>query len=336
MDLLRQTPVEQRLFSPIKLDGGELLGIEVRREWRNIDLLITCDNPSFVIAIENKINTSEHSNQLARYQKTIHESDQLKSYKHKQFVYLTPDGSEASEDDWTVYSYSNLYRVLKKTRDASVDQIGEDVTVFLDHYLRILRSRFMDDPEIIEACREIYKNHRQAIDLIIANAGSPIVEQIHEAIEADSENWVVLNKYGRGIDFLPKEWYEILPAIGIKSQRGDKGWLHMTIYLDSYQDVSRVQWNPACQQVSNESLRTEIVKALVKEPKAFGLKRSKGSALKPGWNSLGAEQLLKWSSKQEPDLGAISNAVTECLQRRLPALQKATPVLKKIIETYEK
>src|SRR5690606_12205461 len=29
MDLLRKTPVEQRLFSPIKLDGGELRGVEI-------------------------------------------------------------------------------------------------------------------------------------------------------------------------------------------------------------------------------------------------------------------------------------------------------------------
>jgi len=225
--------------------------------------------------------------------------------------------------------------VLKKTRDASVDQISDDVSAFLDHYLRILRSRFMDDPEIIEYCREIYKNHRQAIDLIMANVGSPIVEQIHEAVEADPKNWIVLNKYGRGIDFMPRDWYDILPEIGIKSQRGGKGWIHMTIYFDSYQDVNRVQWNPACQQVSDEALRSQIVKRLVKDPKAFGLRRSKGSELKPGWNSLGAEQLLKWSSNQEPDLGAISNAVSDCLNRRLPALQKATSAIKKVIERID-
>src|SRR5690606_28963657 len=41
--------------SPIELDGEDLRGVEVRREWKNIDLLTRCQQPSFVIAIENKI-----------------------------------------------------------------------------------------------------------------------------------------------------------------------------------------------------------------------------------------------------------------------------------------
>src|SRR5690606_4732242 len=45
MDLMRQAPPEMRPLSPVELDGEELHGVEVRREWRNIDLLITCKEP---------------------------------------------------------------------------------------------------------------------------------------------------------------------------------------------------------------------------------------------------------------------------------------------------
>ena len=82
MDLLRRTPPgEHRLFSPIKLDGGELHGVEVRRESKHIDLLITCDDPSFLIAIENKVRSSEHSDQLTRYQKIVTENSELAKFE---------------------------------------------------------------------------------------------------------------------------------------------------------------------------------------------------------------------------------------------------------------
>src|SRR5213592_4412317 len=68
MDLLKAAPADLRPLSPIEIDGIDLRGVTVRREWQNIDLLIACEQPSFVVAVENKIEAREHSNQLARYQ----------------------------------------------------------------------------------------------------------------------------------------------------------------------------------------------------------------------------------------------------------------------------
>src|SRR6266699_4955387 len=45
MDLLKAAPADLRPFSPIDLDGTDLRGVSVRREWRHIDLLITCEEP---------------------------------------------------------------------------------------------------------------------------------------------------------------------------------------------------------------------------------------------------------------------------------------------------
>src|SRR6266850_2006060 len=42
MDLLKKAPPELRPLSPIDLDGTDLRGVEVQREWSHIDLLITC------------------------------------------------------------------------------------------------------------------------------------------------------------------------------------------------------------------------------------------------------------------------------------------------------
>src|SRR5437870_4902030 len=57
MDLLKATPADLRPLSPIELDGTDLRGVEVKREWKNIDLLITCKEPRFAVVIENKVGS---------------------------------------------------------------------------------------------------------------------------------------------------------------------------------------------------------------------------------------------------------------------------------------
>lgn len=113
MDLLRQSPPALRPFSPIQLDGAEISGVQVRREYYNIDILIECDEPRFVIVIENKIDSREHSNQLGRYRKTVKE---LFGDVPVQFVYLTREGDEPSDQGWTTYTYRDIYQTLTRSQ----------------------------------------------------------------------------------------------------------------------------------------------------------------------------------------------------------------------------
>lgn len=142
MDLLKAAPANLRPLSPIDIDGIDLRGVEVRREWNKIDLVITCEQPSFVIAMENKIEADEHSIQLFRYKQTI---SQHFPKARPLYVFLTPDGAEASEDEWVSYSYGDIHRVLSRVRTTYANAIGEDVRVFLDHYLTLIGTRLMED-----------------------------------------------------------------------------------------------------------------------------------------------------------------------------------------------
>jgi cellobiose-specific phosphotransferase system component IIB len=55
--------------SPIEVDIADLADTEVRREWRNIDILLVSPTSQIVCAIENKVDSGEHSDQLQRYRK---------------------------------------------------------------------------------------------------------------------------------------------------------------------------------------------------------------------------------------------------------------------------
>ncbi len=230
MDLLKAAPAELRPLSPIELDGTDLRGVEVRREWEHIDLLIACRQPAFFIVIENKVGAQEHSNQLRRYEQAMnrHYPD-----AHPLYVYLTPIGDEPSEDRWVSYSYEDIHRVLTRVRTTYHNAIGEDVLIFLDHYLSLIGTRFMNDEKIDELCQRIYKNHRQALDLIWERVGSPASGVLAEATKVVREDarWHVFYQTGKNMAFVPKAWLEWLPPLGLDQKDDPRSWIILRLRL---------------------------------------------------------------------------------------------------------
>jgi hypothetical protein len=73
---------------------------------KNIDLLLISTEAKIVIAIENKIYSGEHGNQLNNYKSTIQEH--FSSYK-QYFLYLTLNGDESSDPDvWHSVGYEKI------------------------------------------------------------------------------------------------------------------------------------------------------------------------------------------------------------------------------------
>ena len=76
-------------LGPVEIDVADLAKTEVLREWKQIDILIRNQASNFVVAIENKVGSEEHSNQLQRYRKTL-ESEYPGA--RRVFLFLTPEG----------------------------------------------------------------------------------------------------------------------------------------------------------------------------------------------------------------------------------------------------
>ena len=96
-----------RGLTPIDIDLMELSNVVIYREKDNIDVLLISEQNKLILAIENKIGTGEHSNQLNRYRELL----QLKYGNEYRFVlvYLTPEGLEPSDpENWISMSYSFL------------------------------------------------------------------------------------------------------------------------------------------------------------------------------------------------------------------------------------
>lgn len=258
MDLFKQAGTDAPL-SPIELDGAELRGVDIRREWHNIDLLIQCDEPRFVIAVENKIDAGEHGDQLSRYRKTI---EQYFPGWPTLRVFLTPDGDDPSDKSWCVYSYTDVYRVLSSVRKRHEKAIGKDVLTFLGHYLKLIGSLSMSDPEIEKLCLRIYKNHKRAIDTINENISTPQDELfgvVKQMVLDDSARWVVIRKAKKSIAFVPDQILQILPCVGT-SRGNEKAWIACWFMLKPEGIIGTVEVAPT----NDEQLWKKVVERLTR------------------------------------------------------------------------
>lgn len=151
--------------SIIDIDLLKYDDIQVRREWKSIDILIVSEQSEFVCAIENKIDAGESEKQLGNYFKTVNQY--YSDCKNKLFVFLTPEGIEASDtDNWISVSYSEVFDTLKQLLEEHKDTLGHDIHFTISQYQEIIERHIMTDTELTKLCQAIYKEHKQALDLI--------------------------------------------------------------------------------------------------------------------------------------------------------------------------
>lgn len=259
MDILHRAPNDIRPLSPVEIDGRDLAGVEVRREQDHIDILIAADDPKIVVAIENKIDSDEHSNQLERYRDAV-----TKRYPDHDalYVFLTREGDEPSDEQWSPYSYADLHASLSRVRRLNDNAIGDDVLVFLDQYLRMIGSRFMDDPKIDELCDRIYRNHRQALDLIFERKADPrrvIVDTFAECFPADQYE---RRNTGKACIIEPLAWREIFPPDGDFGPRSQPtGWVRPMIVTDAKGTEAKIEiWVGPTRDPKNRQLLLEAIR----------------------------------------------------------------------------
>lgn len=155
---VRDTEVLQTLLMDVN-------SFTVRREWRNIDILVISDREKFVLCIENKVGSQEHGDQLKRYREII--KKEYPKYRAV-FVFLTPDGEDPSDmEHWRTMSYRDMLEIVIRAKEKMV--LRPDVDLLLTHYIETVRRAIVGDERLVQICKEIYARHRRALDLIYEN-----------------------------------------------------------------------------------------------------------------------------------------------------------------------
>ena len=175
----------------------DLTDIEVRREWKHCDLLVIDRTNKILLLLENKIGSGESQGQLARYGNTI--SEEFPTFKVIH-VFLTLDGEPSLDKtfDFVPCSYSQLLLVLERIIRQRRQQLPEPVAMFFTHYIDTLRRLTMQDKELVDLCKSIYRKHKNAIDLIVkygmntafGSSATEILEKSGCEILHETSNWL--------------------------------------------------------------------------------------------------------------------------------------------------
>lgn len=185
--------------------------LKVMREWRNIDILCVSQSNKLVLLIENKINADESSGQLQKYADIIDEKYPSPCYK-KIFVYLTLDGNNPSRCFYVPFSHKQIYGIVQSVLEIRKSDINSEVYSFAKQYLSVLEGINMPSQDMITLCGKLYREHRRAIELILAYGKPKLstenIRYFHsktdtESVHADKDS--IISYY----TFVPKSWSKV-------------------------------------------------------------------------------------------------------------------------------
>ena len=123
------------LISIADVQSWNLHNVDVVRERHNIDILVIGEDEEFVCFIENKVDSGEHSEQLARYYESVR-----KSYRtcKRLPVFLTPVGASPSKESdaerYVSLGYCEIADLLRDVLETRAATVNSKVAVFLEQY----------------------------------------------------------------------------------------------------------------------------------------------------------------------------------------------------------
>lgn len=200
-------------LSPAEIELMDLVDTEVRREWRNIDLLVHSNANQLIILIENKIRSKESKGQLLRYREIVRQS--FPDTKVTIPILLTLEGDHPSEEaqgmDYISWSHVALYKVASEVIEQQQNRIPQDAQIFLHHYLKTLRRITMQDKELEELCKSIYRKHRAAINLVVQYSAATVFVEATEDFINEHPDIELIKSRPEELWFIPKEWTNVMP-----------------------------------------------------------------------------------------------------------------------------
>jgi hypothetical protein len=313
-------------LSAAKVELLDFSDIEVLREWKNIDLLIIDRLNRIILFFENKIHSGESTGQLAKYKRIVED-------EFPQFtiipVFLTLTGQESSDkdaQDYISYSHTQLYAMLSTLFVQRKSQLAEPVQVFMQHYLDTLRRLTMQDEELTNLCKTIYRKHREAIDLIVEYGMVSTFSQAAEDVLGADGKYEILSSSPSQFWFLPNSWKSLIPENAIVSSWVStlKRTVSICCWFEYYKGKLYSHFE-AC-KMDDPALRLECVKSL----KAAGFILGKKAFDDNATYSRFYGKTVK--IKDETDYDEMSSAIKKLLEKAKPEFSKAETVFKDVFK----
>ncbi|HGG05996.1 MAG TPA: hypothetical protein ENK28_11095 [Aliiroseovarius sp.] len=169
--------------SPLYLHLADLGQARILRERDDIDLRIEIPksgamHKNCVFIIEMKIGADEGKGQLEKYEKIAKAQYDGWDIVH---VFLTPEASEASREDWTPVGFHALLEAYE-TRLTRENLTGEPANL-LRAWIAMLRRHVLQNEELENLITAIWREHGEALDLLMEHRPDFTLEALHRLSE---------------------------------------------------------------------------------------------------------------------------------------------------------
>ena len=303
--------------SLFELDSWDLGKVNVRKEWRSLDISIRDDNHQFVCVIENKVDSGEGLDQLRKYRQAVER--EFRNHR-RAFVFLTKFGNKPSDKReaayWVPISYGDLVTTIEDVLMRRESQLNDEIRLFVQQYLDMVRRHIVENSEVQELCRKIYENHSQALDLIIKYApkrADRVSQVIQEYIKSRND-LVPFHMTQAGIKFLPK----CMDVLQYESTIGGNGGRILVWLLENkYEKVHfKLELQPGHPQ-----LREQVYEKSKSLPRLFD--GSKAKKLSPQWHTFFSETWINQKEYNELSDEEIEQRIGERIDSFLERKGKA-------------
>ena len=172
-------------LSPLEIDLLDLSGVDILFEHDKIDVLIRDVQNQISVIVENKVDSSQRSGQLANY----YQRESARYPRRRVFgIYLTIDGDDPENDNYAPISHSAIRKLITGFLNSD-RRICPEVQSALKHYADVIGRHFMPDEQIDSLCGKLHRNHKKAIGLIVKypqTRKKRVFEKLKELVVADS------------------------------------------------------------------------------------------------------------------------------------------------------
>jgi hypothetical protein len=235
------------LVSRLAVAVADLSNCLVHCERDHFDITVEVPSLKLLFVVENKIDAVESPKQLENYRQLA-----MSRYRQWQFMgtFLTVSGYEGQDEKWGVMSYVTITTELKQILERV--SVASDVAFSIAHYIQLIERRIMASQDLIDACKQIYRQHRVAIDLLIQYGQesqlSEAFKQFKEshpqlketAVRSNTvfflfESWQKISNYPRA-DRKQYAWSSDFPILLWFETKGRN--LYLRLEVGPFQDVS--------------------------------------------------------------------------------------------------
>lgn len=295
------------VFDFVRLDFDDL---EIRREYKNIDLIFLSTKNKFCIVIENKIKSSEMKGQLERYRKLI--ESEYPDYKHKIFIYLSLEDQQISENEQVHYvqlNYDHIIKLIEQIIASKRLNLANKTRFVFEQYLQTLKSMLNKNEEIEDIAQQLYKKYKSAFDLVfkysIPSDGGEILNIIQNLI-ANEKTIRPFKSTKTYLRFQPNYFYENLAELKKEGLLSETDFMTESyVFLFEFDiRANHVNFDFKIGQ-GDQDIRNKIYNIYSKLPDIFTkVKKANGviKPLSPEWHLVFQKRILNESEIQSDNI----------------------------------